>query len=111
MKGLSARNLGYMKAFAEAYPDPESLQQLVAKLPWGHNLRLLEAVQDPDERIWYARQAIEHGWSRAVLEHQIESGLVSVLSNGEANEICHIRCRRRRWSDRVRHYSSHEPFK
>jgi predicted nuclease of restriction endonuclease-like (RecB) superfamily len=76
MKGLSARNLGYMKAFAEAYPDLEILQQLVAKLPWGHNLRLLEAVQDPDERIWYARQAIEHGWSRAVLDHQIGSGLV-----------------------------------
>lgn len=51
MKGLSARNLGYMKAFAEAYPDPEVLQQLVAKLPWGHNVRLLEAVRNPDERI------------------------------------------------------------
>ncbi|MGK9171010.1 hypothetical protein KXR53_32240 [Inquilinus limosus] len=70
MKGLSARNLGYMKAFAEAYTDPEILQQLVAELPWGHNVRLLETVQNPDERIWYARQAVEHGWSRAVLEHQ-----------------------------------------
>ena len=76
MKGLSARSLGYMKAFAEAYPDLEVLQQLVAKLAWGHNVRLLEAVRNPDEQIWYARHVIEHGWSRAVLEHQIESGLV-----------------------------------
>ena len=75
MTGLSARNLGYMKAFAEAYPDSDFLQQVVAKLPWGHNVRLLEAVKDPAERKWYAQQSIEHGWSRNVLVHQIEGGL------------------------------------
>jgi len=75
MTGLSARNLGYMKSFAEAYPDPAILQQLVAKLPWGHNVRLLDGVKDPSERVWYAQQSIEHGWSRNVLVHQIESGL------------------------------------
>ncbi len=75
MTGLSARNLGYMKAFAEAYPDSDFLQQVVAKLPWGHNVRLLEAVKDPAERRWYAQQSIEHGWSRNVLVHQIEGGL------------------------------------
>jgi predicted nuclease of restriction endonuclease-like (RecB) superfamily len=51
------------------------VQQVVARLPWGHNLRLLDAVKAPAEREWYARQAIEHGWSRNVLVHQIESGL------------------------------------
>jgi predicted nuclease of restriction endonuclease-like (RecB) superfamily len=75
MTGLSARNLRYMRAFAEAYPDPAIVQQVVARLPWGHNVRLIEAVKDPAERLWYARQAIEHGWSRNVLAHQIESGL------------------------------------
>lgn len=75
MTGLSARNLGYMKSLAEAYPDAEFLQQAVAKLPWGHNVRLLEAVKDPSERKWYTLQAIEHGWSRNVLVHQIEGGL------------------------------------
>jgi predicted nuclease of restriction endonuclease-like (RecB) superfamily len=44
-------------------------------LPWGHNVRLVEAVKDPTERLWYARQAIEHGWSRNILVHQIESNL------------------------------------
>jgi predicted nuclease of restriction endonuclease-like (RecB) superfamily len=75
MTGLSPRNLKYMRAFAEAYPNSEFVQQVVARLPWGHNVRLFEAVKDSTEREWYARQAIEHGWSRNVLIHQIESQL------------------------------------
>lgn len=75
MTGLSPRNLKYMRTFAEAYPDREFVQQVVAQLPWGHNVRLLDAVKQPAERAWYARQAIEHGWSRNVLAHQIDSGL------------------------------------
>ena len=75
MTGLSARNLKYMRAFAEAYPDSDFVQQVVALLPWGHNVRLLEATKANNERAWYARQAIEHGWSRNVLVHQIESQL------------------------------------
>ena len=56
----------YIRAFAETFPDREVVQQLVAPLPWGHNIRLIEAIKDPDERLWYARQAIEHGWRRTV---------------------------------------------
>ena len=51
------------------------MQQVVARLPWGHVIRLLENVKDVTRREWYARQAIEHGWSRNVLVHQIESNL------------------------------------
>ena len=75
MTGLSARNLKYMRAFAEAWPDFQFVQQVVALLPWGHNVRLLDAVKSVPERTWYARQVIENGWSRNVLLHQIESGL------------------------------------
>jgi predicted nuclease of restriction endonuclease-like (RecB) superfamily len=75
MTGLSPRNLKYMRAFAEAFPDEEIVQQLVAQLPWGHNVKLIETIKDPADRLWYAKQAIEHGWSRNVLAHQIESGL------------------------------------
>ena len=74
MTGLSGRNLKYMRAFAEAWPDQEIVQQVVAQLPWGHNVRLVEAVKDR-QSVWYARQAIEHGWSRNILVHQIESDL------------------------------------
>jgi predicted nuclease of restriction endonuclease-like (RecB) superfamily len=75
MQGFSPRNLKYMRAFAEAYPEPEFVQQVVAQIPWGHNVRILDHVKDPVERAWYARSAIEHGWSRNVLVLQIESGL------------------------------------
>lgn len=75
MQGLSPRNLGYMKAFAEAWPDEPILQQVVAKLPWGHNVRLLDLVKNPDERLWYVEQAIQNGWSRNILVMQVESGL------------------------------------
>lgn len=75
MKGLSPRNLKYMRALAEAWPEDDFVQQPVAQLPWGHNVRLLDLVKDRDERLWYAQAAIEHGWSRNVLVIQIEAGL------------------------------------
>jgi hypothetical protein len=77
MTGMSARNLKYMRAFAEAWPGQEFVQQVAAQLPWGHNTHLLDALKSSTEREWYARQAIHHGWSRNVLVHQIESGLIT----------------------------------
>jgi predicted nuclease of restriction endonuclease-like (RecB) superfamily len=75
LQGLSTRNLKYMRALAEAYPDEAFVQQVVAQIPWGHNVRLLDAVKEPAEREWYLRQTIQHGWSRNVLVHQIGTGL------------------------------------
>jgi predicted nuclease of restriction endonuclease-like (RecB) superfamily len=75
MTGLSPRNLKYMRAFAEAFPEREIVQQIVARLPWGHAIKLIEGVKNPEQRIWYARQAAEHGWSRNVLVHQFDSNL------------------------------------
>lgn len=75
MRGLSPRNLKYMKAFADAWPDEAIVQQLVAQLPWGHNVRLLDKVNSAEERLWYVRGAIEHGWSRNILAMHIESDL------------------------------------
>jgi predicted nuclease of restriction endonuclease-like (RecB) superfamily len=75
VEGFSPRNLRYMRAFAEAWPEPAILQQLVAKLPWGHNLRVLDRIQDRPTREWYLRAALEHGWSRNVLVHMISGQL------------------------------------
>lgn len=75
MKGLSRTNLLYMQAFARAYPDEAIVQQLVGQIPWGHNVRILDALDDPVRREWYIRQTIQSGWSRNVLVHQIESRL------------------------------------
>jgi predicted nuclease of restriction endonuclease-like (RecB) superfamily len=75
MTGFGARNLKYMRAFAEAYPEQQFVQQVVAQLPWGHNVRILEMVKAPVQREWYIRQAVESGWTRNVLVHQIEGDL------------------------------------
>ena len=75
MKGFSPRNLKYMRAFAEAWPDGEFVQAALAQLPWYHQLALLDKLQTAEERQWYAAQALENGWSRNVLVMQIESGL------------------------------------
>jgi predicted nuclease of restriction endonuclease-like (RecB) superfamily len=75
MRGFSVRNLKYMRAFAEAWPEEAIVQQAVAQLPWGHNVRILDYVSDPAQRLWYAQAAVQHGWSRNVLVHQIESDL------------------------------------
>lgn len=75
MKGFSTRNLKYMRAFADAYPDESIVQQLVAQIPWGHNVRLLDTIKDAEERLWYVQKTIENGWSRNVLLMQIESRL------------------------------------
>lgn len=52
-----------------APPEP------MASLPWGHNIVLLEKLKSGVDRLWYARKAVEHGWSRAVLTHHIEAQL------------------------------------
>jgi predicted nuclease of restriction endonuclease-like (RecB) superfamily len=93
MKGLSSRNLRYMRDFALAYPQFTILQQSVAKLqgnenemitilqrsvaklPWGHICSLLDRLKEEVERNFYLQKAVENGWTRNMLVNQIESGL------------------------------------
>lgn len=100
MKGLSASNIWRMRAFYAAWSESalilalpvrelnpairlqpvrksgvSILPEAVSELPWGHNVTILEQLKDPAERLWYAKRALEHGWSRNVLVHQIETGL------------------------------------
>ena len=58
------------------------LPQAVAEIPWFHNVILIQKLKDPAVRLWYAQQTLEHGWSRDMLAHQIESGLC--LRQGKA---------------------------
>lgn len=85
MTGLSRRNLNYMRAFAEAFPETEIVQQLVARLPWGHVTKLVEGVKAPEQRLWYARQSVEQGWSRNVLVHQIDTRLFDRQGKAQTN--------------------------
>ena len=77
--------LGLPPSCAEAWPEEEILQQLVAKLPWGHNVRLLDHLKTRDEREWYAQATIENGWSRNVLILHIESKLYERQGKATSN--------------------------
>jgi predicted nuclease of restriction endonuclease-like (RecB) superfamily len=101
--GFSSRNLRDMKRFYLAYTDEviwrqpvaklrqhtkwpqavaklgsetviEILQQLIAKIPWGHNLLILNKLRDPAARLWYLQATARFGWSRDVLLNQIKAG-------------------------------------
>ena len=76
MKGFSPRNLKYMRAFAEAWPDAEFVQQAAAQLPWFHLCTLLDKLKTREERDWYLSKAAQHNWSRNVLVMQIETRLL-----------------------------------
>lgn len=76
MKGFSPRNLKYMRAFAEAWPEAEFVQEVLAQLPWYHQLALLDKLKGADARRWYAAKALEYNWSRNVLVIQIERQLL-----------------------------------
>jgi predicted nuclease of restriction endonuclease-like (RecB) superfamily len=76
MKGFSSRNLKYMRAFAQAWPDAQFVQEVLAQLPWYHQLALLDKLRGPQTRRWYAAKAIEHNWSRNILVMQIETRLL-----------------------------------
>lgn len=88
VSGFSPVNLWRMRAFYLSYTqeaanlsqavtdlDGKNPPQAVTEIPWGHNLHLLFKLKNPAMRLWYARATVEYGWSRAVLVHQIESGL------------------------------------
>ena len=90
MKGFSPRNLKYMRAFAEAWPDEAIVQEVLAQLPWYHQLALLDKLRTRDEWEWYAARAIEHGWSRNILAMQIESSLHLRQGAAQTNFDCHL---------------------
>ncbi len=74
IEGFSRRNLHYMRRFAETYTDL-IYATAVAQIPWGHNVALLERLFDKNQRLWYAQQTIENGWSRSMLCMCIKSDL------------------------------------
>lgn len=82
MKGLSTRNLKYMRQFAQLCQNAIG-QQVAAQLddvpflniPWGHNIVILDQAFPLEQSIWYAKEVSKNGWSRNVLMHQIKSDL------------------------------------
>ena len=85
LKGFSDRNLKYMKKFYIEYNDNEKVQQLVAHLPWGHNILLMEKIKDRNIREIYAKATIDNGWSRNMLDLQIKTNYHKRIGNSINN--------------------------
>jgi len=79
MKGFSRANLKFMRAFAQAWPEPAIGQQAVSQLPWGHNVMLLTKLKDSAQRLYYAERALAGGWSRSTLEANIRDKLLEAV--------------------------------
>jgi predicted nuclease of restriction endonuclease-like (RecB) superfamily len=84
IEGFSRSNIFRMKAFYNEYTKVappvrqfDDLEKLgvLSRLPWSHNVVLMEKLENIDDRIWYAHKAIENGWSRDVLSMWIKSEL------------------------------------
>ncbi|HPE58580.1 MAG: PDDEXK nuclease domain-containing protein [Bacteroidales bacterium] len=72
--GFSARNLWDMKKFFEFYKDTDKkLRQLVALLPWKHNLLIMSKTTSINEAKYYAEQCHENNWSRNILLNFIKA--------------------------------------
>ena len=78
-KGFSRSNLFSMKKWYEFYSageiEIEKVQQLVGQIPWGQNILIITKSKSVNEALFYVSKTIENNWSRAVLTHQIDSGL------------------------------------
>jgi len=83
MKGLSHRNLKYIKQWYSFYNQSDAIrQQVVAQLgdvffsvPWGHHLYILSQCKDINKAVFYLRKTVENGWSRAMLLNFLDTDL------------------------------------
>jgi len=76
MQGFSRRNLFYMRSFYIFYKsDFIKVQRLVAQIPWSHNIKIISKSKGINEAIFYLNETVENGWSRDVLDLQIENEL------------------------------------
>ncbi|MEY8238882.1 MAG: PDDEXK nuclease domain-containing protein [Cycloclasticus sp.] len=79
VKGFSKRNLELIRYWCDFWnTDKPIAKQLVSQLtqvPWGHNVLIARQSQSKEEALYYISNTQQHGWSRSVLVHQIESKL------------------------------------
>ena len=75
--GYSARNLWDMRRFYARYSSKPKLRQLVAEIPWAHNLLILTKIKDDTIAEYYIKASSEYGWSRNVLLNQIKADAYS----------------------------------
>lgn len=75
--GFSLSNLHNIRYWYKFYQPhlTTDMESMIKSIPWGHNQRIMYKCQNVDEALFYVRKTMDNGWSRSVLEHQIESQL------------------------------------
>ena len=95
MRGFSAENLKHIRYWYIFYNDYliglqavtqlSDIERRIKSIPWGHNQRIMYKCKDVREALFYVNKTIENGWSRTVLEHQIEGDLYIRLGKAVTN--------------------------
>ena len=83
--GLSARNLWNMRDFYRVYTEKPKLQPLVAEISWAKNLVIMARCKDDLEREFYLRATARFGWTKNVLQHQLDNHSYAQYLNGQTN--------------------------
>ena len=83
--GFSARNLWNMLDIYRDYADKPKLQPLVAEISWSKNLLIMARCKDDLEREFYLRATARFGWSKSVLQHQLDNHSYRQYLLGQTN--------------------------
>lgn len=83
--GFSAQNLWLMRQFFNEYCDKPKLQPLVREISWAKNLVILARCKDDLERDFYLRATARFGWTKSVLQHQLDNHRYAQYLNGQTN--------------------------
>ncbi|WP_064612528.1 PDDEXK nuclease domain-containing protein [Streptobacillus moniliformis] len=95
IKGFSKENLKHIRYWYQFYSNGliglqpvtqlKKIEQMIKSIPWGHNQRIMYKCKTVEEALFYVGKTLENGWSRTVLEHQIESNLYKRLGSAITN--------------------------
>ncbi len=83
--GFSAQNLWLMRQFFNEYSDKPKLQPLVGEISWSHNLLIMARCKDDLEREFYLRATARFGWTKSVLQHQLDNQSYRQYLAGQTN--------------------------
>ena len=90
--GFSPRNLRRMRDFYRMYGGKPELLKLAMEVSWTHNVVILEAELNLEERRWYLRAAQQFGWSKADLQKKIAAEAHLELLLDESEVPCYTEC-------------------
>lgn len=83
--GFSAQNLWLMRQFYTEYASNSKLQPLVREISWAKNLLIMARCKDELEREFYLRATARFGWTKNVLQHQLDNQTYRQYLAGQTN--------------------------